>query len=115
MAGRCAPIRSATAGVRTVLSAPVSRISVTEWPLADRVTIGARFRVATMILPIGLMSQPTVSRPSCKLATRVDCDLQVDGTSEAWPIAAEKMLSIAAPTTKFRVPALGRSEYKEPP
>src|SRR5215831_17465650 len=47
MRGRCAPMRWATAGVKTVVSAPVSRRRVTAAPLANKVTIGALRRVAT--------------------------------------------------------------------
>src|SRR5215831_8031925 len=58
MRGRCAPMRWATAGVKTVVSAPVSRRRVTAAPLANKVTIGALRRVATVVSPSGIAPQP---------------------------------------------------------
>ena len=51
-------IRWATAGVKIVPSAPVSRTSVTGIPLADKVTIGALRRVATVVSPKRTAVQP---------------------------------------------------------
>src|SRR5215469_17911462 len=58
MRGRCAPMRWATAGVKTVVSAPVSRRRVTAAPLANKVTIGALRRVATVVSPSRIAPQP---------------------------------------------------------
>src|SRR5215472_16735001 len=51
-------MRPATAGVKIVASAPVSRSRVTGTPLADRVTIGALRRVATVVSPKRTVPQP---------------------------------------------------------
>src|SRR5215469_6752335 len=60
MRGRCAPMRWATAGVKTVVSAPVSRRRVTAAPLANKVTIGALRRVATVVSPSRIALHPPV-------------------------------------------------------
>src|SRR5215469_11604187 len=58
MRGRCAPMRWATAGVKTVVSAPVSSRRVTAAPLANKVTIGALRSVATVVSPNRTALQP---------------------------------------------------------
>src|SRR6516165_3514398 len=58
MRGRSAPMRCAAAGVKTVVSAPVSRRRVTAAPLANKVTIGALRSVATVVSPSRTAPQP---------------------------------------------------------
>src|ERR1700757_1338296 len=63
-------MRPATAGVRIVVSAPLSRSRVTGAPLADTVTMGALRRVATVVSPsrtvpqgLGASATKTVPAP----------------------------------------------------
>src|SRR5208282_1787233 len=53
------------AGVKIVPSAPVSRTSVTGIPLADKVTIGALRRVATVVSPKRTAAQPPAAATGC--------------------------------------------------
>src|SRR6516162_1485612 len=66
--GGCAPIRWAAAGVKIVPSAPVSITRVTGTPLADRVTIGALRRVATVVSPNRTAPQPPAAAIRCSAA-----------------------------------------------
>src|SRR5271167_1298672 len=70
MRGLCAPIRWATTGVKIVPSAPVSITRVTGTPLADKVTIGALRRVATVVSPNRTVPQPPAAATGCSAAYR---------------------------------------------